>query len=198
MDLDDLLNQMTPSLRRHSRRVALCSAVMAECAKDFAHQMYAVPTEVNFPAVLHFGGACHDIGKLLTPSISPEETAYQKHPGLGAALLQDNENIDIGDEASTIIVLDIVRHHHERPDGSGFPDGLTAQHIPLAAAICCLADTLDHYVYKIWEEGGNIQDAHPDIAAKQGTLFSASAVIIFDRAWPLLKEKYKKWPKEAR
>ena len=93
---------------------------------------------------LAFGGLLHDIGKigvsdaiLLKPGpLSVEEEAeMRRHPGLGASLLA---NFPLLAPA-----LAVVRHHHERWDGTGYPDGLSGEAIPLTARIFALADTFD-------------------------------------------------------
>ena len=85
----------------------------------------------------------HDIGKLHTPRsiltkagpLTDEEFAIVKrHAADGAAMLAD-----IGDHD----LVAIVRHHHERLDGLGYPDGLRSQQIPLGARIIAVADTFD-------------------------------------------------------
>lgn len=87
--------------------------------------------------------ALHDIGKSQCPSrllnkpgpLTPAEYAVVcRHAQIGAALVAD-----LGDPGLT----EIVRHHHERWDGSGYPDGLAADEIPIGARIIAVADTFD-------------------------------------------------------
>ncbi|MCG8473388.1 MAG: response regulator [Desulfobacterales bacterium] len=91
-------------------------------------------------------GLLHDIGKIgiphhlrqeedLKPDRPEERELYQSHPRHGARLL---ENLPPFHEAASFIEL-----HHERLDGSGFPDGLQGDAIPLGAQIIGLADTVD-------------------------------------------------------
>ena len=88
-------------------------------------------------------GAFHDIGKVEVPTeiinkpgpLSEEEFAVVKrHPIVGARILAR-----WGDER----LAEIVRHHHERFDGSGYPDGLAGEEIPVGARIVAVADTFD-------------------------------------------------------
>jgi putative two-component system response regulator len=93
---------------------------------------------------LHRGGFLHDIGKLTVPDtilfkpgpLSPSEWEIMaSHTVKGEAICKPLKNL-----AS---VLPIVRHHHERFDGSGYPDGLAGEQIPLLARILQIADIFD-------------------------------------------------------
>lgn len=95
-------------------------------------------------AALHRGGYLHDVGKvgvpdaiLLKPSrLTPAEmTIMQRHTVIGDALC--------GDLRLLSKVRPIVRHHHERLDGSGYPDGLSGEGVPLLAQILGIADVFD-------------------------------------------------------
>lgn len=95
----------------------------------------------------------HDIGKVAIPDgillkpgrLSPEEWHIMKtHAEQGADLLQ--RAIDkLGDDAGLMLSFgkQIARHHHERWDGSGYPDGLAGEAIPLAARLMAVADVYD-------------------------------------------------------
>jgi len=91
------------------------------------------------------GGLLHDIGKNYIPEdilskpgeLSSEELAYvRRHSAIGDALLRKAGVTDV-------LVLKMVRHHHERMDGSGYPDGLAGESIPYAARIAAVADVFD-------------------------------------------------------
>jgi HD-GYP domain-containing protein (c-di-GMP phosphodiesterase class II) len=93
---------------------------------------------------LEFGFLLHDIGKvgvsdaiLFKPGAltDAEREEMQRHPVIGDEIIRD---IDFLAPARAV-----VRHHHERWDGSGYPDGLAAEEIPLAARVFALADALD-------------------------------------------------------
>jgi response regulator RpfG family c-di-GMP phosphodiesterase len=91
-----------------------------------------------------FGAVLHDIGKLLVyervlnkpGNLTEEEWEMLKqHPEAGAEIIENMEFL-----AGTV---PLVRHHHERYDGSGYPDGLRADQIPLGARIIAVADAFD-------------------------------------------------------
>jgi HD-GYP domain-containing protein (c-di-GMP phosphodiesterase class II) len=94
--------------------------------------------------VLRYAAEVHDIGKISIPDFilnkpgrltSAERAMIELHPIKGAEIL---EPLDFLKEA-----LPIVRHHHERYDGTGYPDGLDKDRIPIMARIITCADSFD-------------------------------------------------------
>jgi ribonuclease P protein subunit RPR2 len=101
------------------------------------------PREAKDPQMA-FGFLLHDIGKLAVPDailrapgrLSEDEWALmRRHPEEGARMLAQIPFLDRA--------LDVVRHHHERWDGGGYPDGLAGEQIPRWARIFAVADALD-------------------------------------------------------
>ncbi len=93
---------------------------------------------------IEFGFLLHDVGKvaiadaiLYKPGAltDKERALMEQHPLIGAEILQEIEFL--GDAAA------VVRSHHERWDGTGYPDGLSGEEIPLAARVFSVADVLD-------------------------------------------------------
>ena len=93
---------------------------------------------------IEVGAVMHDIGKIGIPDrillkegpLTPEERAeMQRHPEISSYIL--------GELEMPPLVKQMARSHHERFDGGGYPDGLIAEEIPLAARILTVADTLD-------------------------------------------------------
>jgi len=94
--------------------------------------------------VLHWASLFHDVGKISVPdailnkpgTLTDEEFAIiKRHPVVGSEVLSHIEQLR---EA-----LPAIRHHHERMDGSGYPDGLRGDQVPLAARIIAVADVYD-------------------------------------------------------
>lgn len=90
----------------------------------------------------------HDIGKIKVPdeillkpaALTDEEYEVMKcHPAWGADMLEEVAEEDF----CCLRVADIVRHHHERYDGMGYPEGLLGEGIPLLAQIVAIADAFD-------------------------------------------------------
>ena len=123
-----------PYTRQHSEQVAHYAVELAEYTKD--------PTldidSIRIAALLH------DIGKIGVPDhvltkpgpLTDDEFAYiRRHPLLGSEILA---NIPL---FATEALL--VRHHHERWDGKGYPNGLTGEEVPLGGRIIHVADAMD-------------------------------------------------------
>jgi putative two-component system response regulator len=98
----------------------------------------------NDQECLRVAGVVHDIGKVAIPdeilqkpaALSPEEARIiQQHPSLGEQICSPLKSLRR--------VLPAIRHHHERFDGSGYPDGLRGESIPLAARILQVVDIFD-------------------------------------------------------
>ncbi len=95
-------------------------------------------------AALRRGAFLHDLGKVAVPDgillkpgpLTPEERAVvQRHPEVGEAICRPLHSLQP--------VLPIIRHHHERWDGSGYPDGLRGEAIPLSARVLQVVDVFD-------------------------------------------------------
>lgn len=93
---------------------------------------------------LHRGGFLHDVGKIGIPDAvllkrgpldAAESVLMQQHPVIGDSLCRELRLLED--------VRPIVRHHHERPDGTGYPDNLSGDHIPLLAQIMSIVDAYD-------------------------------------------------------
>ncbi|NQT18945.1 MAG: HD-GYP domain-containing protein, partial [Planctomycetes bacterium] len=120
--------------RGHSERVSAFSMLLAEL----------LDLPLADKEALSWSSLLHDIGKIKIPEeilkkpgrLTDEEFAIiQQHPVFGAEML-----VPIGQLSHC---LPDIRHHHERIDGKGYPDGLTGDAMPLRAKIIAVADTFD-------------------------------------------------------
>ena len=119
----------------------------------------------------------HDVGKIaVSPDVlakpgplDPEELAQlREHPGVGAIILGQ---AGLGDEA------DWVRHHHERVDGHGYPDGLRGRDIPLEAKVLAVADAFEAMTSgRPYSERRGPSDALAELRRCSGTQFEARVV----------------------
>jgi ribonuclease P protein subunit RPR2 len=128
------------------------------------------------------GFLLHDIGKVAIPdgilhksqALTPEERALmRRHPVIGAEILAGIPFLDAARE--------VVRHHHERWDGSGYPDGLRGEEIPLSARVFAVADALDAITTERPYRGAQpFTAARAAIAAGSGTQFDPRVVAAFE------------------
>lgn len=130
---------------------------------------------------LHRGGLLHDVGKIgISPvildkpaALTPAERAIvQAHPTVGARIL---EPIDAFAD-----VIGIVRHHHERFNGQGYPDGLRGEAIPLLARVTAVADVYDALVSeRPYRHRWDVERARCYIAGMAGISFDPAVVRAF-------------------
>jgi ribonuclease P protein subunit RPR2 len=131
---------------------------------------------------IEFGFLLHDIGKVAVPDailfktskLTEEEYALiAQHPVVGAEILRD---VDFLGEGKLV-----VRHHHERWDGTGYPDRLVGDEIPLAARVFSVADTLDALTTdRPYRPASNWNDARLEIRKFSGTQFDPDVVNAFE------------------
>jgi HD-GYP domain-containing protein (c-di-GMP phosphodiesterase class II) len=99
--------------------------------------------EEELEGLVH-GALLHDLGKIgvadailekLGPLTEEEWKVVKRHPEVGARMIEPLEPLSGA--------VPVIRHHHERPDGSGYPDGLEGEEIPLGARIVAVVDAYD-------------------------------------------------------
>jgi putative nucleotidyltransferase with HDIG domain len=130
----------------------------------------------------------HDIGKIAIPDsillkpgkLSDEEYEVVKtHALLGARVLTgaDSELLEVAER--------IVRHHHERWDGDGYPDGLAGEDIPVVARITAVADVFDVLVHeRPYKDSWSVEAAAEEIRKGAGSQFDPAVVEAFDALGP--------------
>jgi putative nucleotidyltransferase with HDIG domain len=133
---------------------------------------------------IQLGAFLHDIGKLHTSdsilhkpgALTDEEWRLVKaHPVRGAQMLQ---GVKFLEKAS-----DLVRHHHERVDGKGYPDGLRGDEITIGAKIVNVADAFDAMTTeRPYRAGLSVDQAIAQMEEKAGTQFAAEIVEVMVRA----------------
>ena len=160
-----------PYTHNHSRNVARYARMIAEtlgCSPDEVEQ-------------IELAGLLHDIGKIGIPDhlltkpgkLTPEEWAVmQTHAERGAVILATHPAL--------APIVPLVRHHHERWDGHGYPDGLKGEDIPLGAAIIGLADAFDTMTSdRPYRKAMPVEEAIAEIRRCSGTQFHPRVVAAF-------------------
>ena len=125
--------------------------------------------------LLGVGALLHDVGKIGTPDAilqkpglltSEEYEVMKNHVTLGAEMVTR--------VAGLAAAAPTVKHHHERFDGGGYPDGLVGEDIPLAARIVCATDAMDSMMRdKVYQRGISRRSALDEILRNSGTQFDS-------------------------
>jgi HD-GYP domain-containing protein (c-di-GMP phosphodiesterase class II) len=171
LDWADAIEHKDPNTAGHARRVTSYSLLLG--------------LELGLPndklADLWLAAALHDVGKICVSDsilckpgpLTAEETAVMRlHPVVGSRLLAPVRCMRGA--------LDGVRHHHERFDGRGYPDGLQGTKIPLQARIIAVADTFDAVTtHRPYRAARSPEQASCVIVSGEGTQFCPSVVRAF-------------------
>ena len=180
-----------PYTRGHSDRVSEYSVLIGE-------KMGLSEENIK---TLRVGGLFHDIGKigipdsilLKTDKLSDDEySEIKNHPTIGAHILG----------AASIFknIIPIVKHHHERFDGRGYPSGLKGDEIPFLARITAVADTFDAMTSKrSYRNALDLQFVKEEIQRCKGTQFDPQIADVFldilDNNFEKIKEIQEKYIK---
>lgn len=162
----------------HCCRVSYYSQHLAQAAGLSEHEQ----------KVIEYASLFHDIGKVGIPDRvlrkpqrlnSEEMTLMKTHPELGETILQP-----LAAQLPFFkALLPGIRSHHERIDGTGYPDGSTEDHIPLLAKIILIADTFDAMTTdRPYRQGLDLSSAYKELKQFSGRQFDASLVKIFLQA----------------
>jgi putative nucleotidyltransferase with HDIG domain len=156
------------------------SVGVAEIAIAIADEMDFEEEDLHY---LRQAALLHDIGKLaLDPSVvdkvgplTPEEyEEIKKHPLVAASIVSKEESFSA--------VAPAVRHHHEMTDGSGYPDGLAGETIPVGARILAVADAFDAMQRPVaFREPRSTYDAASEVVRGKGIQFDPAVVDAFLR-----------------
>jgi hypothetical protein len=159
-----------------------------------AHFCHQLALKVGMPAeqaeLLRHASAMHDVGKIGVPDrvllkpgrFSPEErTVMETHTRIGASILA-------GSSAPLLRLAETVAlTHHERWDGSGYPNGLSGEAIPLAGRIVAICDVFDALLSsRPYKEPWPLSEALEEIARQHGRQFDPALVDVFLEIAPRL------------
>jgi len=175
--IKDLLRLQDTYTNEHSERVAVYATILAKETKQFDQD-----------ALNKLYNSCllHDIGKIgipneiLNKTTSPltqkEYDVIKTHPQIGVDLLKMFPSINAD--------FSIIRSHHEKWNGSGFPDGLKRSEIPLSARIVSIADAFDSMTStRSYRKAMDPKEAYNRIIEGKGNQFDPELVNIFQKIY---------------
>lgn len=131
----------------HIQRVKSYTKILAEC---FARQYPEYNLSHDMVEEIVEASALHDLGKISIPDnillkpgrLTKDEFEYMKSHTIRGCEILEAMHVEWNREMK-MISLEIIRHHHERFDGKGYPDGLKGDEIPISAQLVSLADVYD-------------------------------------------------------
>jgi putative nucleotidyltransferase with HDIG domain len=173
-----------PYTRGHSERVASYALELAKKCNNF--------TEEELKA---FNYACllHDIGKIHIPDqilMKPTSLTSEEYEIIKSHTI-------VGAEAVSKVVgfsnsIDVIRSHHERWDGKGYPDQLKGEKIPFLARVTAVADAFDAMTStRSYRAALSVDEAYSRILEGKGTQFDPELINSFQDVFPLWKEIHK-------
>jgi putative two-component system response regulator len=176
-----------PETGRHIQRTQGYVAALAHALKT--HPRFSEFLTERNSELLVRSAPLHDIGKvgipdhiLLKPgALTPDEWLVMKsHSKLGSDAIEHAEEDADQPIAFLALAKEIARWHHERWDGSGYPDGLVGEAIPISARLMALADVFDALISRrSYKEPMSYEDARDLILAERGRHFDSDVVDAF-------------------
>jgi len=161
----------------HTSRVTTLSLAIAKKLGEKDKKI----SDPKFLEHLHISGLLHDIGKIGIPESilnkpaplnEEERKKMNEHPLVGTAILQPIKELE-----DSILG---VKYHHEKYDGSGYPEGLKGEQIPMIASIISVADTFDAMVTdRPYRKGFSKAEAIEEIKRVSGKQFDAKVATAF-------------------
>ncbi|WP_144552755.1 HD-GYP domain-containing protein [Bacillus sp. X1(2014)] len=176
-----------PYTRGHSERVASYALLLAQELGGLSKE-----EQKSF----YYACLLHDIGKVHIPDqilMKPEKLTNEEfeiiksHPGVGAEAVQNVEGIKES--------ICVIRSHHERWDGKGYPDQLKGNEIPILARVASVADAFDAMTSsRSYRAAMPVEEAYQRIIEGNGSQFDPTLVEVFKKVFPAWVEFHNRYP----
>ena len=186
--LANLIENRDTDTGGHIGRTSLFVKTLAEDARNDG--VYADRIDDEFIELIHTLAPLHDVGKIVVSDnilkkpgrLTPEEfEEMKKHASFGGKVVRDVLD-GITEEEDIAFASDIVSCHHEWWNGSGYPNGLKGEEIPLSARIMAIADVYDALISeRCYKRPMPVAEALEIIRSESGTHFDPQLVEVFLR-----------------
>jgi HD-GYP domain-containing protein (c-di-GMP phosphodiesterase class II) len=170
-----------------------------------AHQPYSFSISSGYPDDIFLSGMLHDIGKVGVPDqillkegpLEPAEwNVMKQHTEWGHSILSQADQ-ELGEQSFLTLASRIARNHHEWWDGTGYPDGLKGEAIPLSARIGAVADVYDALTSRRpYKKAWSHERAVDEIQHLSERQFDPVIVDIFTRRSEEFRAVRKRFPEE--
>jgi putative two-component system response regulator len=159
-----------------------CRVIAEHLSKQ---EKFADVVDGDFIELLYMTSPLHDIGKVGIPdevllkagALTPSEYDIMKQHAVTGSMTLDSAIYEYPEAKFLCMARDIARTHHERYDGSGYPDGLAGEAIPLAGRIVALADVYDALTTRhVYRPAYSHEKSHQIICEGRGTQFDPDVV----------------------
>jgi putative nucleotidyltransferase with HDIG domain len=179
-----------PYTRGHSERVASYALELAKTTGKYKEEELK---DFEFACLLHDIGKIHIPDQILMkPSklTSDEYEIIKSHTNVGADAV--SKVVGLGSS------IEVIRSHHERWDGEGYPDQLKGEAIPFLARIAAVADAFDAMTSnRSYRNALSVDEAYKRIIEGKGTQFDPELVDLFHQTYPTWKKLHDKYVKET-
>jgi HD-GYP domain-containing protein (c-di-GMP phosphodiesterase class II) len=162
-------------LEKHDSYTKGHSESVANLAADFADFLGLDEKQVQD---IYWAGIVHDMGKILIPNsilnkpsrlTDDEFKIIKKHPSYAYDVLKESKSMKC--------IAEYIKHHHERYDGNGYPDGLLGEKIPYESRILTIADSWDAMTTeRVYKKALSAEDALKDLIKLSGIQFDPTLV----------------------
>lgn len=176
--MENIILSLTSLLEIHDEYTKNHSENVANIAKNIARAMSLPKEEIS---KIYFAGLVHDIGKTVIPYdiinkksklTNIEFDIIKKHSSYGYEALYKTDTLKF--------IAELVLHHHERIDGTGYPSQKSGEDIPLGSRILCIADSYDSMVSdRPYRSAMSQNDAFNELKSCAGSQFDEAIVDIF-------------------
>ena len=189
--LTNSIDAKDPYTRGHSERVAFISRWIAERLAETR------PIEEEQIHKIYLAGLLHDVGKIgISEAVlckngkldDTERSQIMSHPRIGAGILADIKQMKD--------IVPGVLYHHERSDGTGYPDGLSDKQIPLIGKIVSLADAFDAMTSRrIYRDAMSVDHALTEVEKGLGIQFNREIGEVFlnsdvKKLWSIIQDGF--------
>lgn len=183
---------------QHIKRIRELSICLGTCVMNLYPEYELTPEKLE---IIGWSSSLHDIGKIVIPDhiilkagklTEDEYEVIKSHTTKGAEIIE--KVIRLNNELFYEYAYDIARHHHEKYDGNGYPDGLKGEEISIAAQIVSLVDVYDALTSKrVYKAAYSTDKAYQMIINGQSGVFSSKLLKAFTEMKGKFAEIVKKY-----